>query len=316
MCLHGAALWLAAAALSADARASYRQGLEELERGAWQAAAESLREAIAERPEESVGAFRSYLPHYYLGLALSEAGDCQGALAAWSESERQGEVSETPLIHELTANRVRCHELQAEVTGAEGEGPDPVAAAAQATAERLREARELIAETSYLEPFPPRLGESLRLVEELTTALESADPADAAGRTALERRLDAALEELRETAAGPPPLLRAAAEAYLGGAYAEVETLLAGEPLEAPRVAAHARLLRAASHWALWALDGKRDDELLAAARQDVAACRALDPDLEPPPGVYPPAFLAFFAEPLGDRPENAPRAASPNADP
>lgn len=96
------AAFLLSVPLAGDARSSYRQGINAMERRDWRTAIEHLNAAIAEKPVENAGRFRRYLPYYYLGQALFETGDCPGALTAWQESERQGAVAKG---HELAAIR-------------------------------------------------------------------------------------------------------------------------------------------------------------------------------------------------------------------
>ena len=67
-------------------------------------------QAIAERPDEkarlSLSPFsKRYLPHFFLGEALLEMDDCEGALAAWAESERQGVVTRLPEYQSLIDGR-------------------------------------------------------------------------------------------------------------------------------------------------------------------------------------------------------------------
>ncbi len=95
-----AALVLASPAVGQSFRAAYGDGLEAMDRRDWDAAVAAFRTAVDDRPEESERLprlfFRRYTPWYYLALALSEKGDCQGAMAAFSESERQGVIASFP----------------------------------------------------------------------------------------------------------------------------------------------------------------------------------------------------------------------------
>lgn len=79
---------------------AFRNGMRVRQDKQWAALAALMRQAIQTNPTESprrVGGFgplggKEYLPHFYLGEALLNLGDCSGALAAWEESERQGIV--------------------------------------------------------------------------------------------------------------------------------------------------------------------------------------------------------------------------------
>ena len=110
-------VWLTPSAL-ADFRDDYRQGVAAMEFEEWAQAATLFRQAAAERPEEKARLSRSpfskrYLPHFYLGQALLGMGDCEGALAAWSESERQGVISRLPEYQALARGRETCRAQQA-----------------------------------------------------------------------------------------------------------------------------------------------------------------------------------------------------------
>lgn len=93
---------------------AYKQGLKALDNRQWELAAEKMREAVAGRSEESLrlpkkGYLRKYLPHYYLGVALFELGDCAGALESWAESERQDVVTRRQGVYDdLRRDREQC----------------------------------------------------------------------------------------------------------------------------------------------------------------------------------------------------------------
>ena len=99
------------AAARADYRESYRKGIEAVDRKQWVEVAARMREALAENPKEGEQVklyglrFEPYLPHFYLGLALVEAGDCAGALKAFQASEEQGAIRGTPKSSELRRRR-------------------------------------------------------------------------------------------------------------------------------------------------------------------------------------------------------------------
>src|ERR1700682_3980262 len=100
--LLGLALAFAAAPAAADYRESYRKGIVEADRQAWSAVATYMRQAAAEQGKEGETVkiygvrYVRYLPHFFLGLALAESGNCQEALEQWKESESQGAVQGTP----------------------------------------------------------------------------------------------------------------------------------------------------------------------------------------------------------------------------
>ncbi|HVS03905.1 MAG TPA: hypothetical protein VMT16_14155 [Thermoanaerobaculia bacterium] len=133
------ALTLAAAA-AADYKESYRRGLDAIERQQWREAVQHLRLAIAERPEASGllsgPLFRRYTPHYHLGVALAESGDCRGAIEAFDASQQQGKLGRDE-VADLEQRRAACQRLvqgvDAAVTAAQ-EAVDAAAAEAFAVA--------------------------------------------------------------------------------------------------------------------------------------------------------------------------------------
>src|SRR5688500_2392843 len=74
----------------------------------WEEVAREMRAAIERQPMESTRTIRfggffgvrsqmaPYLPHYYLGEALWQRGDCIGALEQWGTSEQQGVIRTRP----------------------------------------------------------------------------------------------------------------------------------------------------------------------------------------------------------------------------
>jgi len=106
ICLVGA-LWPGGADAQ-NPRDLYRDALEAVESQDWQTAIALLRQAIDENPEAKVGAFRRYVPHYYLGLSLFQLGNCRSALAVWEESEKQGAITRLKEYTELQQGRLIC----------------------------------------------------------------------------------------------------------------------------------------------------------------------------------------------------------------
>lgn len=123
------ALW--AGVLWADYRDNYRVGLEALEAGRFDEAVRELRNAIAQRAEAKVG-FRRYLPHFYLGLALHELGDCRGAITAWTKSEEQNEIKKVRDEYtDLRTRRKQCEDLLAELAAVQEQAQQDLEVARQ-----------------------------------------------------------------------------------------------------------------------------------------------------------------------------------------
>jgi hypothetical protein len=138
---------------------SYAKGLEAMDARRWADAVRLMREAIADKPEEG-GRIRlygmnfvDYLPHFQLGLALYNSGDCAGAVAAWGASESQGAIQKNGKLFEaLTESRKDCQtRVAAKPTPEPPKRPDPAevrralaaaesaVTAAGAAADRLQE---------------------------------------------------------------------------------------------------------------------------------------------------------------------------------
>ena len=99
----GLLVWTSLIALPATASAQaedepFRRGLNARGDKKWPAVVEAMRQAIAINRMESTrkigsrlifGGGTEYLPHYFLGEALKNSGDCAGAVTAWEVSEEQ-----------------------------------------------------------------------------------------------------------------------------------------------------------------------------------------------------------------------------------
>jgi len=84
----------------------YRRGLDAAAAQNWQSLRASMESAIALNPtaqkrvrwkNESL----PYIPHYYLGVALLQLGDVEGALAEFETSRSQGIIQDTPYLTDL-----------------------------------------------------------------------------------------------------------------------------------------------------------------------------------------------------------------------
>ena len=79
--------------------------------------------------------FHPYLPHYYLGIARAELGDCRTALAEWAESEGQGVITGRDEYADLKARRTRCEEAVSAAEAAAAQAAAAVERAAAAAAD-------------------------------------------------------------------------------------------------------------------------------------------------------------------------------------
>ena len=111
-----------AEARGGDFLAEYKKGVRALEERRFREAAEALERAVAGRRESSPRLakrlyLKPYIPHFYLGSAYLHLGNCQGAISAWNEAERNGVIVHQPQIRELRQRRALCTER----LGAHGE---------------------------------------------------------------------------------------------------------------------------------------------------------------------------------------------------
>jgi len=262
-------LGLAAPAL-ADYKESYRKGIEAVDRKQWAEVARRMGEALAEQPREGEKVklyglrFETYLPHFFLGLALSNTGDCDGAIKAFAASEEQGAIRGTSRHAELLGSRKSC-----EAKVAKAAPPPPTPPPTPSPTPRPTPAPEA---TPAPPPSPASKG------PEPTPAPETPPPA--AGKPG-----------------GTPAELLAAARAYFAGRYGESAAALARVSRSSGRAAAQSLLLRSASRYALYRVGGEQDAALRRQAAEDAAAARHADPSITPDREAFSPAFLEFFRQ-------------------
>lgn len=128
-----AALVLLALPARADYKDSYRQGLDAIQRRKWDEAIRDLRAAIAEHYDAAglmgAGLFKRYTPHYFLGVALAEQGDCRAAVEAFDVAEQQGKMAHDDTI-DLQRRRQSCKQKLAVVSDAAAQAQREVDGAA------------------------------------------------------------------------------------------------------------------------------------------------------------------------------------------
>jgi hypothetical protein len=232
-----------------------------------------MRQAIAENPREGERVklyglrFEAYLPHFYLGLALLNAGDCEGAVKAFDASEAAGAIRGTPRYADLLDGRKACAARVARAASPSPASPKPTPPpAAPVVPEPVRAAE------ANPSPTPARTE---------TTLLPSPSPAPSPAAS--------------ERPGVPPADLMRAARAYFDGRYEESLTLLSRPAALRGRAAAQSHLFRAAARFALYRVGRETDAALRARAAQDVVACRRADASLAPDPQAFSPAFADFF---------------------
>lgn len=219
---------LAVRTASADWQDDYRDGISAADARRWQEVATLMRRAIASNPQESGDRmriygmrFEPYLPHFFLGLALSELGDCQGAMAALESSLSAGVVQQTTRLADVRRIQEACRSAlptptptppPAPTATPTPAGPDPadLAAAERELASALDEAD---AARAGFEAVRGRRGAAAGLQRD-TTIEASVREADAELASA---RATAGSGDLDALRAGSRSA-RAARDAYLGAA--------------------------------------------------------------------------------------------------
>jgi hypothetical protein len=101
----------------------FRDGLEARDARKWADVARHMRRAIEIDPKESkervkrgIGRFApgtgtEYLPHYFLGEALFNQGNCAGAMEAWFRSEQLGVIQSLPeWFNPMQVNTASCEQ--------------------------------------------------------------------------------------------------------------------------------------------------------------------------------------------------------------
>ncbi len=121
-------LLLATAEARADYKDSYRKGMEALDRKRWDEVARYMREAIGENPTEGERIklyglrFETYLPHFHLGAAYLNLGNCDLATKSFETSRTQGAIRNHPKWPELLDGLKSC-----EGSGPASKAPSPAA---------------------------------------------------------------------------------------------------------------------------------------------------------------------------------------------
>lgn len=305
-------LWLCAAAVAvdaaADAQQSYRDGVTAFSRKQWQKAVTAMRAAIAENPRESrsrvpiYGSWNEeYVPYYYLGAALVELRDCDAAIAAFATSQQQGVTTGIGRFATVVKTRGGCRETAAiaqvsppakEPAPAKELPPVPLpkaSAPATTTAPADTASRPHPSELEAPAPGPPPPPPSASILPAQTVARPDPRAASALPPAATN-------PSTRDAAAGQR--LAAAVDAYLSGRYDETTRLLDGVHFSDNAASAEAALFRAAGRYALFVIDGRKNDILRRQVKNDLREYRALHPGPHhPDPRIFAPPFIALAME-------------------
>lgn len=258
----------------------YARGLEAAKDGRWEDAQRYMQSALADNAEPADRVrlygqrYEAYAPQHYAGLAALRLGDCNKALALWSQSVNKAVVSaNAELTTEENQGRVECGSRLVR-QGEPGKIQAPVAQAPLAQVPTPPPA-------PAPEPTPAPAPEPQRPPPSRPVVIAPA-PTPAPVREI----------ETRPTKSISAQILRPLVDAYLDGRYADVIKLSNQVPPTAG-LRWHMLTLRAAAAYDL-AQMGQSDDAQ-GIARKAADQARSTDPSLKPDSRYFSPKFIRFF---------------------
>ncbi len=270
---------------------AFRRGMAAVEAKRWDEAARLMQAAAAENPKEGGQVklygmrFETYLPHYYLGLAEFQRGDCAAALSAWRASDAQGAVARSSQSRAFAQHKAQCEQRTASTaTQPPAPAPAPTAAPSATPARPTPSPTPVPTRPALPTPAPTRPSAT-------PTPALTPTPAPTQARTATPA--PTVLTPMKRV---PAPRLLAAARAHFAGRHAEAAAGLEPDPGWSTRSRAQALLLRASARFSLHALGGQ-PAALLDQARADARRAHALEPGLAPDPRAFSPRFARFWNE-------------------
>jgi len=302
---------LAGPALHADYRDAYKRGLDAFEGKRWEEAARLLRQAIGEHPEAGAGilGMRRYTPHYFLGVALGEEGDCRGAVDAFDTAEKQGKLSRDEL-RDLGQRRQTCRGRMQKSTDAVAAAQREIDATSTALAQVAAVESSPLMRDAWREGSPSLAARQEAAANQLAAARAQlaradreldADKAAEAGRSAQAARRE--LESLLAAATARRDELQAEAQRELATLHkatedarrrvASVSKTLA--PLPAAIAKQTARLQEAIAR-AGAADAGASPAELRRLQEALKVSLRELQAAVKPPPDELQRAAASYFA--------------------
>lgn len=322
--------------LFADYESRFRNGVTAMDRRRWAEAAAAMRSAIAVNPTESSKKifiygtrYVEYTPHFFLGVALSKTNNCSDAVAALQTSEQQGVIKRTSGYRELKqilstcappepvnvrtepARQPEVQPAPAPVVPAPITIPTPppletstavsidpaLVAARQKLATLLMDARRLLGGSRPTARAAASRDALARAINAAATATNSTSPQ--AVQSAMNALTVASADFRRVLTAAPGETdaqLSEAVRAYIRGDYQRTAALLERAAFPSPKARAQAALFRAAARYALYTLDGEKNDRLRSQAIADLREYRRIDAT-PPDARLFPPPFRRLYAE-------------------
>lgn|GEM_PF-4899007 len=218
----------ASRALSQDYETDFKNGLRARDHGSWKEAITYFKRAAEARPQEGTERIASagvigypYLPHYYLGEAYANSGNCVAALEQLDESEKQGFVQKAGKLKDLQNLRANCQDRVARVVPSR-----PVAPALTPTAVAvLRVPPTPVAVVAIPTQLPRPSPTENAIAQQMTAALPPL-PRD------VNIRINGARKLLAETSRKPLPAEAAVPKANLVRLLRDAQKLPSAAPSE------------------------------------------------------------------------------------
>lgn len=177
------------------------------------------------------------------------------------------------------------------------------AASAQALGsldEAEKSAQDLLRGVSPLQPYPPKVGNQVKIVEGLVLQIQRLrESRDSQGVAPLVEQLAKETRTLRNLSALPPAGFAEAADAYLAGNAAKVIEILTPWKPKDDRERYFQALLLAAAHFDLWVAGGESDSAQWSQLGQAIGQLKTM----HPAPGLpaekfFSPRFRELLAQP------------------
>ncbi len=250
----------------ADWKQDYARGLEAAKDGRWDDVDRYMQSALAGNPKPAERVrlygqrYEAYAPQHYAGLAALRLGDCNKALALWSQGDNVAVVNGVPaLADEENQGRVEC------------------------SSRLVRQGQTQKSETPGTPPTQTPRGEP-------PARPEAPPPSRPVVQAPPPARPPAT--ETREPSSVSAQILRPLLDAYLSGRYADVLKLSNQVP-PTPRLRWHMLTLRAAAAFNLGQLGQMSDAEGIA--RKAVEQARDTDASAKPDADYFSPRFIRYY---------------------